>query len=356
MKKEYSGKNKIIECLISEEGQIVKKISEKELDQIITDKGVLFFPGAYESPCNVLDLVDEDKLKAAEAVKFLRLIKKQNLNKKNMIVVNKRKKARAANKLEIGKISKMERKIGDDKGTIDKKSLNKFVRKLKNLGLIAEIFNEKLNRVEYYVNPLYRKPGSRLSIELYGMFRSQIFKAMTVEDKNAEEYKKKREIDYTISTTNTYRDAIEQAYLYQNQTNDENVDELKEITLEVIATTKNRYENSLKEDEEIEKLFHFDKDKQQEQRLKIIETWLFCEPQLELKIKKEKITQEIFDLIKNALEVYLISQKQQDLLSVSHLIGIKEIKYQKAIIVNFADFIKHSSNKAERRQSNRKID
>lgn len=203
--------NKIVTLLLNEKGEYLKKISEYELKEIMDKNGVPFFPGVYDTPHDIWELVEKEELTPAEVRKFQQLTRRQNINKQNMIVVNKDKLAKAADLMEIGEICGF---VNND-GNITVKEVQRFMAKIKRLQLIVESYNDKLNRVEYYVNPCYHKPGSRLNVELYGLFRDYLWGAMTVKESPYASIKGKKDIKEGEISTNTYRNMIEQAYQLQ---------------------------------------------------------------------------------------------------------------------------------------------
>jgi hypothetical protein len=208
--------NKIVTLLINDKGDFLKKISEYELKEIMDKNGVPFFPGVYDAPHDIWDVIereeetypdakDKNRFGASDLKRFQQLIRRKNINKQNMVVVNKDRIAKAADILEVGEICSI----------TGIKEVQRFMAKLKRLNLIAESYNDKLSRVEYYINPCYHKPGSRLGVELYGMFRIYLWEAMTVKVSKYFSIKGKKNIKEGDVTTNTYRNMIEQAYQQQ---------------------------------------------------------------------------------------------------------------------------------------------
>lgn len=227
--------NRIVTMLVNENGEVMGKLNEYQLQEVLNKNGVIFFNGIYEAPHDIWDLVDNEMLTVSQANKFLQLIRRKNLNKENLVIVRKRAGQTAADLLEMGEIMGLKAD-----STSFRKETQRLISLFKRLQLIAESYNDKLDRVEYYINPCFHKPASRLSVELYGLFVDYLFKAMTVHEVTIGQ--KAKNIKEGDLKTNTYRNAIHQAYLSQRSTtsNDKNAEEfLREEKIEVIERNLN---------------------------------------------------------------------------------------------------------------------
>lgn len=243
--------NKIVTLLINEKGDFLKKISEYELREIMDKNGVPFFPGVYDAPHDIWEIIereeeaypdakDKNRFGAADLRKFQQLTRRKNINKQNMVVVNKDRVAKAADAMEIGEIC----------GIPGIKEIQRFISKLKRLNLINDSYNDKLNRVEYFINPCYHKPGSRINVELYGMFRKYLWEAMTVKESNYSSIKGKKNIKEGDVTTNTYRNMIEQAYQQQRVSTATDKDAMAFVNEIKVRVAEDKLENARMTDED----------------------------------------------------------------------------------------------------------
>ena len=243
--------NKIVTLLLNEKNEYLKKINEFELKEIMDKNGVPFFPGVYDAPHDIWDIIEEEEKRypdpkdknrftTADLRKFQQLIRRQNINKQNMIVVNKDRVSKSADIMEIGEIT----------GIVGTKEVQRFMVKLKRLQLIAESYNDKLSRVEYYVNPCYRKPGSRLNVELYGLFRTYLWEAMTVKESKYASIKGKKIVKEGDISTNTYRNMIEQAYQLQRTSTVKDDTSLRFVEEVRVKVATEKLENAQREVED----------------------------------------------------------------------------------------------------------
>lgn len=286
-------------------GELIREIGTIELGRILEDDSVLFFPGRYEAPYNIMDLVEKEKLKQAEAIKFLTLVRKENLDKNNMLIVDKQQTYKPANLIEIGKKMGIVRQRGENAGSVDEGETRKLYNKLKKLEIMIETFNSKLNVTEYFINPLYRKPASRLNVNLYGLFRNSLFRAMTVKSKKEKDVTNVLK-HYKELTTNAYRDAIEFAYQEKRKTTEGNQEEIERVVVEVAKTAIESYHEAMVEDDII--AFLNDKDaaqKHQKQYADTVKIWLKDEVDVELNIEEYELTAEKLEIIKIAIVKYM---------------------------------------------------
>lgn len=246
--------NSIITYLVTNNGECYKKLDEWKLKEILTENGVPFFPGFYDAPHDIWDVFEAEqandninaksKLTPTDIRRFQQIIRHKNLNKANMVVVNKNKVAKAADLLEIGEMI----------GVKERTELSRFMSKMKRLELINDSYNDKLDRVEYYINPCFRKPGSRLSVDLYGLFRHYLYKAMTVKENKYSDIQRKIKrvngkmvMESVDVTSDSYRDMIEQVYQSQRQTTVD-MDDAQRIVNEIkVSVVRSKADGTTKE-------------------------------------------------------------------------------------------------------------
>lgn len=206
---DYTRKTKKVVMLAdSETGEQIRKLSETEMSPILQKCSVPFFAGRPGNPFDIFDLEGKE-LTSSEVIKFLRLTRAINMDKTNRVVANKGKVARSASIEDIGRKAGFTKKTD---GTVDLKETRAYINKLRKLDLIYESYNDKMDIPEYFVNPLYRRPGQRLHVDLYAMFPDVLFKAMTKVELT-DEAEETREIREKYVTSNMCRDAIHLLYL-----------------------------------------------------------------------------------------------------------------------------------------------
>lgn len=313
----YNKKARIVK-VIEVDGEFVRIMSKEELDEIMNDKGVKFFPKRYSAPKDIYDLYDDGTLTNADITKFNQCIRdKYIMAETNLVVVNKDQTAKAANKLEMGKIMNMISTKADETNTNKIKKVGSQLKKFVDLGLMAETYNDKLQRVEYYINPLYKKPGSRLNVELYGLFRKQLFDAMTVKSKKASDYRKKNTIPSDLVSSNTYRDAIQQEYESQTTTTVGTDKQVKIETLRVLEERKENYKSALDFDCIEDSTQSKKEDKEKVNMINSLENMLDDKEDLELDITTDEITEDIFNMLKRVIAVNFNKKNRADLIEAA---------------------------------------